>query len=311
MSEVREQAVDAVIDRVKAVYGRWGRQTTVAQMRSDWDALFCAEGDARIADVTANGVPCRWVSAPEVRDDRVVVYFHGGGFQVGSLDSHRELMGELSRACGARVLGVGYRLAPEHRYPAALDDSLAVIDWLQAEGFDASRIALSGDSAGAGLALSALLALQAAGRPLPAAAYLMSAWTDLSASGSSYETRAVLDPIHQRPMILAMARSYLGREHDPNDPLASPLRASAAQLAGLPPLLLQVGERETVVSDSEQFVQKVRAAGGDAELQVWPAMIHVFQQFLGELPEAREALEQAGRFLAARLGIEPHRKHPS
>jgi acetyl esterase/lipase len=311
MSEVRESNVEAVIARVKAVYGRWGRQTTVADMRADWDRLFAAHGDARTADTMAGEVPCRWVAAPGAREDRVVVYFHGGGFQVGSLDSHRELMAVLSYACGARVLGVGYRLAPEHRYPAALDDALAVVDGLRAEGFDASQIALAGDSAGAGLALSTLIALQRAGRPLPVAAYLMSAWTDLTAAGSSYETRAALDPIHQRPMILAMARNYLGKERDPNDPLASPLMASAAQLGGLPPLLLQVGERETVVSDSERLVDKVVAAGGQAELQIWPGMIHVFQQFPGELPEARAALQQGGRFLAARLGIELHRKHAS
>jgi monoterpene epsilon-lactone hydrolase len=258
-----------------------------------------------------NGVPCRWIVAPGAREDRVVVYFHGGGFQVGSLDSHRELMAALSAASGARVLGVGYRLAPEHRFPAALDDAGAVLEGLRGEGFDAPQIALAGDSAGAGLALSMLLALQSAGRRLPVAAYLMSAWTDLTASGSSYETRAALDPIHQRPMILSMARNYLGKDRDANDPLASPLMASAAQLGALPPLLLQVGERETVVSDSERFVDKVRAAGGDAELQVWPGMIHVFQQFPGELSEARAAIEQGGRFLAARLGIELHRKHAS
>jgi acetyl esterase/lipase len=309
MSDARTEAVEAVIARVKAVYGRWGRDTPVAQMRADWDSLFSARGDAAVTDVIANGVPCRWHAAPGSRPDRAVLYFHGGGFQVGSLDSHRELMALLSKYSGARVLGVQYRLAPEHRYPAALEDALAVYEWLQACGFAASQLAVAGDSAGGGLALSLMLAAQARGQPLPAAAYLISPWTDLTASGASYETRSSLDPIHQRPMILAMARNYLGRGMDPRDPLASPLMADAAALANLPPLMAQVGERETVVSDSEQFVEKARAAGAKAELQVWPGMIHVFQQFPAELREAHDALLQGGMFLASRLGA--HRPEKS
>ncbi|MBG9388050.1 alpha/beta hydrolase [Caenimonas aquaedulcis] len=312
MSETSSSAaVDEVIARVKAVYGKWRRDTPVAQMRADWDALFSAGGDARVEPVDAAGVPCQWVAAPGVRTDRAIVYLHGGGFQVGSLASHRELMAELSAASGVRVLGVGYRLAPEHRYPAALDDTLAALGWLRSQGFAAKDIALAGDSAGGGLALSALLSLQARGEALPAAAFLMSAWTDLTAAGASYETRAAADPIHQRPMIVMMARNYLGAGAEANDPLASPLMASPAQLRALPPLLLQVGDRETVLSDSEDFARKVREAGGQAECQAWPGMIHVFQQFPGELAQARQALAGGGQFLAAHLGAAPSRKtHP-
>jgi monoterpene epsilon-lactone hydrolase len=180
--------VETVIARVKAVYGGWRRDTPVAQMRADWDSLFGAKGEARVADVTADGVPCRWVSAPGARDDRVVLYFHGGGFQLGSLDSHRELMACISAAASARVLGVGYRLAPEHRYPAALDDALAAYTWLLAQGVPAHRIALAGDSAGAGLALALLLALQGRGEPLPVAFWGLSAWTDLTMPRSTRST---------------------------------------------------------------------------------------------------------------------------
>jgi epsilon-lactone hydrolase len=303
-------AVEAVIERVRGVYGKWRRDTPVEQMRADWDALFSATGDAAVEDVAAGSVPCRWVRAPGVREDRVVVYFHGGGFRMGSLDSHRELMAELSAAAGVQVLGVGYRLAPEHRHPAPLEDALEVMGWLEDAGYAASSIALAGDSAGGWLALSTLIALQARGVERPAAAFLMSAWTDLTASGASYETRAAADPIHQRPMILAIARKYLGEGADAHDPMVSPLMADPARLAALPPLLLQVGDRETVLSDSEQFVQKVRAAGGSAQLQAWPGMIHVFQQFPAELPEAREAIAAAGRFLATHLGT-PQRRNVS
>lgn len=294
-------AVDAVIARVKAVYGRWRRNTSVAQMRADWDELFNAPGEADVASVDAAGVPCQWVTAPGARTDRVVVYFHGGGFQVGSLASHRELMARISAAAGARVLGVGYRLAPEHRYPAALEDALAAYGWLRSQGVSAERIAVAGDSAGGGLGLALLLALQRRGERAPAAYWGLSAWTDLTASGESYQTRATLDPIHQQPMIVAMACNYLGGSGDPKDPLASPLFAAPDELAALPPMLLQVGERETVVSDSEAFVQRARAAGAQAELQVWPGMIHVFQQFPALLAEARDALADGGRFIAARF----------
>ncbi|VTU45569.1 Monoterpene epsilon-lactone hydrolase (plasmid) [Variovorax sp. SRS16] len=293
--------IDAVIARVRAVYGRWGRGTTVQQMRADWDRLFAAppDLDARVEPVDANGVPAEWISPPGEATDGAVLYFHGGGFQVGSLASHRELMACIAAASGCRVLGVGYRLAPEHRYPAALDDARTAYAWLlsrQRKG--AASIALAGDSAGAGLALSLMLSLRDAGAPLPAAALLMSPWTDLSASGASYETRADADPIHQRAMILAMARGYLGKDGDARVPYASPL---FGQLSGLPPMLVQVGDRETVRSDATDFVDKACAAGVDARIEVWDDMIHVFQQFPHDLAEARQALQSAGAFLRARL----------
>lgn len=312
------QQVQTVVDRVKAVYGRWRRDTPVTQMRADWDALFSTRGQAQTHEVSAstqnvlaNGVPCRWITAPGARADRVVMYFHGGGFQLGSLDSHHELMALVSAASGARVLGVGYRLAPEHRYPAAHEDSRTAYAWLVGQGVQPAHIALAGDSAGGGLALSLLLWLQGRGWPMPAALWAMSAWTDLSASGSSYETRSALDPIHQRPMIQAMARNYLGTGDavDARDPMISPLFAAPVQLAPLPPLLLQVGERETVVSDSEDFARKARAAGVAAELQVWPAMIHVFQQFPGALPQARSAIQAGGQFISAHFSAQAGKTH--
>jgi epsilon-lactone hydrolase len=297
-----------VIGRVRQTYSRWGRETAPAQMRADWDALFSARGDARVEPVDAGGVTCEWVRAPGVRDDRAIVYLHGGGFQIGSLASHRELMAQLSAASGARVLGVGYRLAPEHRFPAALEDALSAFEWVQAGGLEPEHIAVAGDSAGGGLALSAMVALWQSGRALPAAAFLMSPWTDLTASGESQETRAAADPINQRAMLLALARNYLGKGVDAADPRISPLFAPPEALAALPPLLMQVGDREIVLSDSTALAAKVRAAGAQAEVQVWPGMVHVFQQFPDELPEAREAIASGGRFLAAHLGAEPARK---
>jgi acetyl esterase/lipase len=288
-------AMEQVIARIQAVYGRWRRHTPIETLRRDWDELFWNDQQAcETQDVSANGVPVRWIKAPGADEQRVLIYLHGGGFKMGSLTSHHDLMVRLSEAAGCRVLGVDYRLLPEHGFPEPLLDVLVVYDWLVAQGFEPNQLAIAGDSAGGGLAAATLLALRDKGRPLPAAAVLLSAWTDLSASSESYQTRAEADPIHQRPMIVALAAQYLGEDGDPLNPLASPLHG---ELAGLPPLLLQVGDRETGLDDSTLFAAKAHAAGVAVELQVWPQMIHVFQQFAAELVEAREAIACIGTFL--------------
>jgi monoterpene epsilon-lactone hydrolase len=286
-------SVDVAIERVRQVYGRWRRNTPVAQMRNDWDELFWSDAVpadtqyARIADLET-----LWVSA-DADPGRVLVYLHGGGFKVGSVRSHRDLMARISREAGCRVLGVNYRLAPEHRFPAPVQDIVAVYEWLLANGILPRRVAFAGDSAGAGLAASAVLALRERGQALPAAVVMLSAWTDLTAESESYTTRAALDPIHQRPMILATASNYLG-DANPRQPMASPL---FGDLSGLPPVLLQVGGRETVLDDSTRFAAKARAAGVKVELEIYDDMIHVFQQFPGLLPEAQQAIASIGRFL--------------
>ena len=299
--------VEVATARVRAVYGRWRRDTPVSEMRADWDRLFPSPGEGvELRADTAAGVEVLWVVPPEAGPARVLLYFHGGGYKLGSVTSHRDLMARVGAAARCRVLGVNYRLAPESHFPAPLDDAVAVYDWLIAAGVQPSQLALGGDSAGGGLAAALALSLRDRGGALPAAAVLLSAWTDLTAQGESYTTRAQADPIHQRAMILATARQYLGPDGDASNPLASPL---FGRLAGLPPLLLQVGDRETVLDDSTRFVAKVRAAGGRAELEVYPNMIHVFQQFAAEIPEARQAIAAIGRFLRdvwdGRPAVEP------
>lgn len=288
-------SVERVVEQVQAVYGSWGRQTTVEKMRADWDRLFGVPvPDGALQQVSADGVPAAWISAAGADTDKVLVYFHGGGFQVGSIHSHFDLMYRLSAAARCRVLAVSYRLAPEHRFPAALDDALRAYEWLLAQGTAAECIALAGDSAGGGLVLSLLLQLRDAGLPMPASAAVMSAWTDMTANGESYVSRADSDPIHQRRMVLAMAANYLG-EHDAADPRVSPLHGD---LSDLPPLLLQVGDRETVLDDSRLFAQKAKAAGVAVELQVYDGMIHVFQQFPQQLQQALDAISEIGRHLS-------------
>lgn len=298
-----DAGVEQCIERVRGVYSSWGRETPVAQMRADWDALFWSDAlPAQVEEVDAGGVPAQWLLADGADGSRVLVYFHGGGFQVGSLRSHRDLMVRLSAAANCRVLGVDYRLAPEHRFPAPLLDAVAVYRWALAQGVPAANIALAGDSAGAGLVLSSLLVLRDEAVALPAAAVTLSAWTDLLANGKSYETRAANDPIHQRRMILAMARNYLGESGAAADPRASPLYGD---LRGLPPLLLQVGDRETVLDDSRDFTAKARAAGVEVELEVVDGMIHVFQQFADTLPQARAAIAAIGGFLHRHWAADP------
>jgi acetyl esterase/lipase len=297
--------IDRAIARIRAVYQGWNRDTTVARMRSDWETAF----DGTTAPVTCEGVSVggidgEWISPADAPQHKAILYFHGGGFRIGSVTSHRDLIAQIAVASGCRVLAINYRLAPEHRFPAALDDALAGYDWMLRKGLKSANIAFAGDSAGGNLALAAMLALRESKRPLPAAAVLMSPWTDLAATGASYVSRAEADPIHQRPMILALAKNYLGGQGDPCDPLVSPLYAD---LTDLPPLLIQVGDRETVLDDSVMLADKARAAGVEVDLQVWDGMIHVFQMFGAEIPEAHRAIADIAGFVDRHLHIKAER----
>jgi epsilon-lactone hydrolase len=304
--QVRKEGIARVLHKIRAVYAGWGPTTSVEQMRADWDQLFCSTTvNASYEPEEIAGVPCAWICAPGVRRDKLVLYLHGGGFKVGSTRSHFELMALLSRASGCQVLGLDYRLAPEHSFPAALEDTCAVYQDLLASRFRPSDVAIAGDSAGAGLALAALLALKKTSElGLPAAAVLFSPWTDLSASGESYQSRAKLDPLHRRSMILGMAASYLGGESDVRQALISPL---FGDLGGLPPLFVQVGDHEVLLSDASALAESARQADVPVTLEVWEEMIHVFQQFPGDLEEARLALNAAGHFLSQQLtGLPPN-----
>lgn len=291
------------IARIRAVYRGWNRDTSVAQMRGDWDAAFGGtNAPVTCEHISAGGVDGEWISPADAPQDKAILYFHGGGFRIGSVASHRDLIAQIVLASGCRVLAINYRLAPEHRFPAALDDALAAYGWMLGQGLAPGNVAFAGDSAGGNLVLATMLALRERALPLPVSAVLMSPWTDLAATGASYVSRAEADPIHQRPMILALARNYLGGQGDPCDPLVSPLYAD---LRGLPPLLIQVGDRETVLDDSVMFAEKARAAGIDVSLEVWDGMIHVFQMF--GLTEAHRAIGSIAGFLDRHLHIRDER----
>ncbi|MBR0795360.1 alpha/beta hydrolase [Bradyrhizobium jicamae] len=302
--DIAAMPVERAIERLRAIYRGWTRDTTVAQMRRDWDAAFAGcLAPVSCRHVSAGGVDGEWIEPADTPRDKAILYFHGGGFRIGSVESHRDLIARIAVASGCRVLAINYRLAPEHRFPAALDDALTAYRHLRDQGLRPADIAFAGDSAGGNLVLGTMLAARDRGVPLPAAGALMSPWTDLAATGASYETRAAADPVHQRGMILALAKTYLGRDGDPRDPLASPLYAD---LDGLPPLLVQAGDRETVRDDATGLAAKAKAAGVEVELQIWNGMIHVFQMF-PQIPQAAEALASLADFLRKHLHI-GHRK---
>lgn len=287
--------VEGVIARIRTVYSRWTRNTTIQQMRQDWAGLFTAEAvEGQPVAVSANGVAAEWMPGHIARKGRAILFLHGGGYQIGTLAAYRHLAARIAMQSEAPCLLLDYRQMPEHRYPAAVQDALAAYRWLLTQGYAACDIAIVGDSAGGNLALALLLSLRRDGDSLPAACALLSPWTDMTASSESYETRAASDPIHQRKMMQAMARNFLGDDVDPRDPLVSPL---FADLSNLPPLLVQVGDREVILDDSRLLVERAQQCGGRAELQVWDDMIHVFQAYPGDLPEARQAIADIGAFL--------------
>ena len=284
---------DGIVARCRASSAGWDRSTPIAAMRADFDALADpAPPGTGVEAVRCGSVAAEWVTAPGIRPGPAILFLHGGGFRLGSPRSHRGLAASLGAAAGCRVLVPDYRLAPEHSFPAPVEDACQAYRWLRAQD-GVTGIAVAGDSAGGGLAVSAMLALRDAGDALPSGAVLMSPWTDLTASGASYEERAAADPLNQRATLLAMARGYL-RGADPRDPLASPV---FADLSGLPPLLIQVGAREIVFGDAALLAERAVAAGVAATLSEWDGMVHVFQQFPAEAPQAAEAVREAGSFL--------------
>jgi monoterpene epsilon-lactone hydrolase len=262
--------------------------------------LYPVPDDVLVTEVTAGGVPAHWVTAPGADLGRVLVFLHGGGFQMGSLRSDGELAARLGRASGMRVLFPEYRLAPEHPFPAAIDDVLAAWRWLAAgQDLSARSMAVAGDSAGGGLTVALLVALRDAAEAMPAAAVLMTPTVDLTYSGASMTERADQDPISTPAMLRQFAADYLAGA-DPKTPLASPLFAS---LAGLPPLLVQVGTADLLLSDSERLATAAAQAGVDVTLEIGEGLPHVYQLLLGT-PEAAEATGQIGKFLRSTTGVE-------
>ena len=259
---------------------------------------FKPSSDVTVFDIDAGGVPCQWITAPGVPQDRLIIYYHGGAYATCSPTTHQDLISRLSRASGAAALGVDYRLAPEHPFPAAVDDSIAAYNWALGHGFEASNIVLAGDSAGGGLVLSVLLAARDTGAPLPAAGVCFSPWVDLECTGESMAANDHLDDFIKYSGLSARAQSYLGGA-DAKHPWASALYAD---LTGLPPLLVHVGSAETLLDDSTRLVEVAQKAGEDVTLKIWEDMVHVWQAFASILPEGQQSIEESGAFIREKLG---------
>jgi acetyl esterase/lipase len=274
---------------------------TVADMRAGMEDMAggapLPEGTT-IEVVDAGGVPAEWVSVAGAPGDAVLLYLHGGGYCIGSINTHRGMAARLAEACRARALNLDYRLAPEHPHPAAVDDAVAAYRWLLDRGVAPAQIVLGGDSAGGGLVMATLLALRDAGHPLPVAGFCLSPWVDLECSGETMTTKADVDPMVGKDGLTEMAAAYAG-DHELRHPLVSPLHAD---LSGLPPLLIQVGTAETLLDDAVRLADRARNAGMDVRLEAWDDLVHVFQAFAPMVPEAVEAIDGIGRFVRERTG---------
>ncbi|HJP35870.1 MAG TPA: alpha/beta hydrolase [Gammaproteobacteria bacterium] len=275
-----------------------GPPATLEERRRFMDSkAFPRPGFASYEEVDAGGVPAHWVRAPESVEDRVVLYLHGGGYLLGSLTSHQDLVARIARAAKARVFNVDYRLAPEHPFPAAVDDATAAYRWLLDHGVDGARVVVGGDSAGGGLAVAAMVSLRDAGTPLPAAGVCISPWVDLEGIGDSMTSNANVDPMVRFEGLGEMAGAYLGGA-DPRSPLAAPIYAD---LAGLPPLLIQAGSIETLLDDSTRLHDRAEQAGVDSTIEVSEDMFHVWHAFAPMLPEGQQAIDRVGEYVLERV----------
>ncbi len=243
--------------------------------------------------VDAVGVRCEWLVRVDAPPDAVLLHVHGGGGVLGLYNSGRNMVGHIALACKLRALMVDYRLAPQYPFPHGLNDCVAAYRWLVAQGFDAKRVVIAGDSMGGQLALSALLAIRDSDGPLPAAAVCLSPNTDLSLSGRSIQTNALRDALLSPQFLSRMALLYAGGT-DPCDPYLSPL---FADLHGLPPILIQAGADELLLDDSIRFCDRASAAGVDVTLEVWPHMWHDWLSCVPGLPEANEAVKHIASFI--------------
>src|SRR5271167_620831 len=273
---------DAEIGALRAKLAARPRSDDYRQRRRDIDARGLAYGlaaDVGVEPVTANGVKAEWTATPKDARNAALLYLHGGGYVIGSLDSHRHLAAEAGRACRIAALALDYRLAPEHPFPAAVDDALAGYRFLLGRGVKPARIAIAGDSAGGGLVVAAMLAIRDAGLPQPGCGWCISPWVDMEAIGETMTSKAAADPTVQRAGLLDMAQLYLNGAH-PRLPLVAPIYAD---LAGVAPLLIHVGAAETLLDDALRLAKVAGAADVRVDLQVWPEMIHVWHLFHPEL----------------------------
>jgi epsilon-lactone hydrolase len=261
-------------------------------------AVWPVADDVELTPVDADGIPAEWSSVAGSDPSRVLLFLHGGGYCSGSIRSHRRMVSEAGRAAKVRTLAIAYRLAPEHPFPAALDDALAAWFFLRQTGIAAAQIAIGGDSAGAGLTAALINFLNATGEEAPGCAWLVSPWVDLTMSGSTLAAKDTVDPLIHKTYLDELAGAYVPKEIDRADPRVSPLFAN---LKGFPPTLIQVGSAETLLADATRFATAAGAANAAVTLEIWPQMIHAWHLWNAQLEAGRRALTGAGRFIRAHL----------
>lgn len=292
------EPIDQVIELLRG-QALGSKELSLEERRTAMDNMSAAFGEPQ--GVTRDfselaGRPAQFFKPQGKDPENVLLYFHGGGYVMGSPDSHANLTARLAVASDATVVSFDYRLAPENPFPAAVEDGIAAYRALLEAGVSPSRFAVGGDSAGGGLTFATLQKARDEGLSMPAAAIGLSPWTDLTGASETYKTRAEADPMIEPSAIIATGKEYLGGAAA-TDPLASPLLGN---LEGLPPLFIQVGDAEILLDDAREFEKKARAAGVDCRLEVWERMIHVWQAFFPMLPEGEEAIVRLGDFLKMR-----------
>lgn len=251
--------------------------------------------------VSVAGIKSEWVLPDGADESKVLLYFHGGGYATGSINTHRALVSQIVKNAGIKGLIIEYRLAPEYKYPAPVEDAASAYKWLLENNYKPEQIAFGGDSAGGGLAVCTLLYLRDNNIPLPKCAIALSPWLDHTMSGNSYQTNKDLDPMLVAEAFPVWSKFYM-HESDPTSPYSSPIFHN---LHGLPPIYVQVGEEEILLDDSTRFAEKAKADGVDVSLEIFARKFHVFNAFWRVLPRAREANKKLGAFLSKHLSQAP------
>ncbi len=289
------------IDALRALLTSKPRPVGWAERRTRLDevgSIWPIADDVELAAVDVNGVPGEYSVVPGSDPSRILMFFHGGGYCSGSIQSHRRLVTEAGRAAKVRTLAIAYRLAPEHPFPAVYEDALTAWQFLRAQGIPAAHIAISGDSAGAGLTMALIGRLRDAHEEVPACAWLLSPWTDLTMSGSTLATKAAIDPLIHKEYLNELAEAYLPAGMDRKDSRVSPLYAD---FENFPPMFIQVGADETLLDDATRVAAKAGAAEVPVILEIWPHMIHAWPLWNAHLEPGRRALMNAGAFIRTHL----------
>jgi len=293
---------------IKELYGNWlatmgaNPEMSLEETRlmfEQWGDITGEPGGVDYIEEDCNGVLCMWANPKGATTDRVLICTHGGGYVCGSMYTHRKVFGHLAKATGCRALILHYRRAPEATHPAQVEDAVKVYSWLLDQGVKPEHIATTGDSAGGALCTTMLLAIRDQGLPLPAAGMPMSPYYDMEFTGESMQSNADVDCLVSKEIAQTMAGTFLG-DASPKDPLANPFYAD---LKGLPPLYIQVGNDETLLDDSVRFEAKAKEAGVEVKLDIYPEMQHVFQFMAGMAPEADEAIQQMAAWVRPKIGL--------